>query len=441
MRYLSRLKGIKTRTKIGLASSIVYCSASLALPAFANTNTAIQPINVEQITTAQQAETLYQQKLEAYAGDKKIDSQEVRNLYKIQEVRKDLLEKQRESLVEEYLEKETETKSISSRIKVYQEKLKAEGHVLNQTKDKLEKNILKYYPSLINKEKGNLVYSADTSLESELNSVFRSIALEADRILKEHYQDNSVELLAKKKEYTLNNVLALYTILTAKRENVYLDKDLKEKLTKDIFGLEKKRDHVFKKTTSIREELYSIDDWRATNSEIITRFQEYNDFKKEIEEFKEKYGDFNNQPFMSLLADNILRKKTGLNRREKQRGFERKQEEIKSGLEAYIRENTSFDVEVELPKNPTDFMFPRMFGVCFGILFPMVRNGLIKAYMRGPDAREEEWVGSFFAGMGNGFAGLFLLDGLHPLVWPIRMCSPLIFQPIFKILKWHPLES
>ena len=68
-----------------------------------------------------------------------------------------------------------------------------------------------------------------------------------------------------------------------------------------------------------------------------------------------------------------------------------------------------------------------------GWILPIVRNLIVKKYIKGDKADGEEMFFSGFGGAINGALGVFLIDGLHPLVFPARMLTPVVLQPLFKL--------
>ena len=60
--------------------------------------------------------------------------------------------------------------------------------------------------------------------------------------------------------------------------------------------------------------------------------------------------------------------------------------------------------------------------------------------IKGNKVRDDEHMLSVCAGGFNGLLGMGI-DGLHPLVYPARMLSPLLLQPIFKLMKADPCKA
>ncbi|MBU4502906.1 MAG: hypothetical protein KKA79_10000, partial [Nanoarchaeota archaeon] len=71
---------------------------------------------------------------------------------------------------------------------------------------------------------------------------------------------------------------------------------------------------------------------------------------------------------------------------------------------------------------------------------PIVRNLVVKKYVKSKKANDGEYLVAGFVGAANGLVGL-AFDGLHPLVLPVRLLSPLVLQPAFKLLKIDPCKA
>ncbi|MBI4447680.1 hypothetical protein HY643_01750 [Candidatus Woesearchaeota archaeon] len=98
------------------------------------------------------------------------------------------------------------------------------------------------------------------------------------------------------------------------------------------------------------------------------------------------------------------------------------------------------DMESQFPvkyrfKFPTESKASIFWGT-FGLLFPPIRNVLFTYLLRRESATARTYFGnSVLGGIFNGLTGVLLLDGIHPLVYPIRMfATPFIIQPIRKAL-------
>jgi len=93
---------------------------------------------------------------------------------------------------------------------------------------------------------------------------------------------------------------------------------------------------------------------------------------------------------------------------------------------------TEFSVKEKYPK------IPRWFWTTLGLIFPMVRNIGLTCWLTKNNPNDTRVVGSFLSGVLNGSFGTLFLDGLHPLVFPIRMlATPIIVQPFLKAIKFY----
>ncbi|MBU4501014.1 MAG: hypothetical protein KKA79_00355, partial [Nanoarchaeota archaeon] len=198
----------------------------------------------------------------------------------------------------------------------------------------------------------------------------------------------------------------------------------------------------------INTRIASLDALINRDSDSLEHFKAYFEHKAEVKEFEEKIGNFNKQFSISLVAESILENK-GLDKFETkdkksiinaQEHFKEKNKAITTSLEEYLKAE-GFDVEVKDMVNPADTYIPFYLGAIGGLLFPLFRNLLVKGYVRGSRGNGYEYMGSTMAGLVNGSIGLFLIDGLHPLVYPIRMfATPFILQPIFKMTGFDPAK-
>ena len=77
-----------------------------------------------------------------------------------------------------------------------------------------------------------------------------------------------------------------------------------------------------------------------------------------------------------------------------------------------------------------------LLGFLLGLGIPIARNLLVTAYVKGKRAEGINYAMGTLAGVGNSALGALFIDGLHPLVYPIRLiATPFIIQPAKKIFK------
>ena len=436
------------KVKLGLLGVGFCVAGALASPGYSavEQEQVVPQTRLEQVTTIEQAETLYQERLNEYSADKKLDSGELKSLYGIQLTRKDLLKKQREPLAKNYDKAAgIEIKSLDSKIKGCKGRLtsKEKISVFAKTRERLDEKILVHYPFLVDENEGNVVYPARGMLEPELNAVFKGIVVEADKILRQYYQDNRLGLILKKNEFCFNNVISLYNLIKDQDDD-YFDNSYEADLKEKISILEGKKSRILnlEQNLALKNRLSYFDKEIRETSRFTKRCKDYFDQKENVKNFEDKYGNFNNQFSIGVITRDILAIKKLKGKRSTfgltlaSERFERDNDKIISGLEACIG---SEGLSVEGLENPAKTKLPFWLGtLLLGLGFPIARNLIIKRYVKGTDTDVDEYVLSGISGLTNGFAGFMLIDGLHPLIYPARMLTPLVMQPLFKILKTDP---
>ena len=96
------------------------------------------------------------------------------------------------------------------------------------------------------------------------------------------------------------------------------------------------------------------------------------------------------------------------------------------------------DVKIEdlKEKFPVQKRFPKIPGwatILFGALFPIARNIGLTYYLTGGKPKGSRMAGSVLGGIANGGLGILCLDGLHPLIYPIRnFVTPVVIQFFMK---------
>jgi len=452
---------MKTSAKLGLVGTALYAT-TLAAPVYAAVKEEIkpeiiQPINIETIVTVEQADNLYKEKLIEYSLDKIIKTQELANLSTIQQAKKDLLTKEKENLQNEYAKIEDKIRAINQEIYNNIGALKdgEDIDILADVRSKFDKGILRYYPALLSNEKGNLTYSAETPLQPELNIEFKNILVEANKILMEYYKDDGLKIILSQDQHNLNNVLAFHNLITDKKS--FSDEVKEENLRKKINVLEEEESNIINSEESVllKKKISELESALVGDSQILVYSKNYFDHKMDTEDFKSKFGDFRKYFAVSIAKIDGLDDE-GLERWLKEREtegnlkgfflagghFRDNQKKIMSNLESYFKAE-GFDVKIEKLENPGRTKIPGWFlsSLGLGLVFPIMRNIVVKKYVKGKETSGEEYGGTIVAGAINGIAGMIVLDSLHPLVYPVRMITPLVFQPLFKLLKIDPCAS
>jgi len=438
------------KLKLGLVGASICLAA--ALPAYANSEKPVetvekveivQPINVDNINTLEQIDVFYKKTESEYASDKFLNFKELENLYKIEQKREKLLEKEKSGLSEQYAaaeKTEKEIEIIDSKLKDAMDKHNGikQIKIFDIVNEEFSEKVLKYYPALFSDDL-NVVYSAEAMLEPELNSPFKEIVVEADKILKKYHKDDSLEILVNKTEYNINHILTLHKIIEEK--NDYFDEDNKEKLKEKIEDLKGKKSEIINSNVallSLKSNLENLDKRISKVDSHIKNYERYFEHKKTLEEFEAKYGNFNRKIFVSALARDIL-SANGIS--------DGGNIENQAKLFGKIEKNTIFaltsnflnygpDIKIEKLGNPAKPMVPFAIGFFLALGLPVIRNLLLKRYLK-PDLDDTEYLFSGIAGLGNGMIGA-LFDYAAPWIFPVRMLTPLVLQPTFKLLGVDP---
>ncbi|MBU4501231.1 MAG: hypothetical protein KKA79_01465, partial [Nanoarchaeota archaeon] len=99
---------ISKKAKLGILGATFYTATTLAAPIYATVEQNTKPNNqltLEQATTIEQIDSLYNQKLIDYTSDKVIEHSEIVDLKSIQEKKFEILKVEHNPLEEEYNEK------------------------------------------------------------------------------------------------------------------------------------------------------------------------------------------------------------------------------------------------------------------------------------------------------------------------------------------------
>ncbi|MBU4502782.1 MAG: hypothetical protein KKA79_09375 [Nanoarchaeota archaeon] len=449
MGIYKRFRGMSKKAKISLGGTVLYATTSLALPVYAvvqePVQEVVQPVNLENIVTIDQAESLYKEKIAEYSADKIINIDELNNLYKVSSKLKELLPRKSNELITEYSEKGVELEKVDSEIKKYNQQLESNKklRLLADVRERLDKEVLIYYPALIDKSRGNVVYGAGDNLTGGLNTVLKDIISKANNILKEAFNDNSLERILKYKYYDMNDILVIYNIIQGRDTSLDLEKE--KKILLEISGLEKQKAEILAQNQEvlvIKEGMENIENLIDQNSKQNHLYKRYFEQKDFIKNWEGQFGNFNKEWAVGLIKEIVMQDKglKGGDLDDHMREIRRNNMEVISNLESNIR-NYGFDVEVEDISNPAAKRIPWWLGtIALGFGIPIVRNLIVKKYVKSKKANDGEYFAAGFVGTANGVVGL-AFDGFHPLVLPVRLLSPLILQPAFKLFKIDPCKS
>ncbi|MBU4502624.1 MAG: hypothetical protein KKA79_08560 [Nanoarchaeota archaeon] len=454
MKVYKKFKGMSKKAKASLIGTTVY-AATLALPVYAAVEQELKqpmhPISLEHITTSEQAVNLYKEKLVEYTSDKFLEEQELKNLYDLNLKKKELFTQKKYDFELQY-SKGIDVEYIVEQIDAYDEKLTTSSRVpvFKGVKERLENDILSFYHGILgNDEKLKVVYSADTEVYTKLTPVLKEIISDTDKIMKEYYNDNKLELLLEMDSYRLNDVLTLYGLMGRRDKFVMAQEDPIIKKIKDLY---QQKDSILNsdQNVALKNKINSLEEMLDNVARVLRHFSEYLDHKSDVDDFEKKYGNHNKDITHSLVVSYQFERK-GLQPSKRDRfdaleiqekKFKKENIEVIFNLENYFS-SQGLEAKIAEIGNPAAKRIPWWLGTwIIGFLGPIARNIAIKAYMRGGKMKDGcEYFFSGACGAANGLVGAFLIDGLHPLIFPARMLSPLIIQPAFKLLKIDPCRK
>lgn len=438
------------KLKYGLVgTSILLATAAYAAPTDRMPQE-VKPVKtIEQqlydLETLEQAESFYKQKIGEYqTSDNSINSDELTNLNKISLRKYDIAKEKLENLKGDY----GEIVAAQEELRTIDEKLKASRSMIEQGNDtnffdgvkkEIEDNILVYYPALFDKEKANMSYSANSSIEPGLNDFFKEAVVKVDQMLKEHYGRKNLDILLNKDEYRVKDIVILYSLIDKAKEE-FKEKKTEEVKTK-ISSLEKDR-HDFIQTNqellSLNSEIESLEKRIKNNSYMLDRYTDYFGIKHESERFVEENGNFKRTLLLGPIVRDELSARGIHNIEKKEKHFDRN---IKHSLESLTShfKKLGYQVDIDDVDNPAKPIIPWGWAVAALFCFPIVRNIFVKSYIKGDDADGVEYFLTGLFGLVNG--GVAALLAGFPYVVPVMMASPLIIQPLLKLMDADPCED
>jgi len=488
MKLYKRLKGIKKSTKLGLVGAALYAS-TLALPANAEVKQekVAEPVNLESVTSIEENQMVYFDKLFEYSLDDKLNHMEIWYLYKIAEhgssleekadkQNKEYLDLQRDKTIEqivnlkyekEYLEESVtefivKLKSARYRLAEINSNIKKEAThkqiFLNYEEDikKIRKNldnlIQTYYPGLIkgtNSDYHNLHYSANNKLVGNLENEIFPLIRKANKIFHLVFDSDEIDQFWHE-DIILQDIISFREVLKLPKKAIvkYVPADyakLKEEQIKLIESLEKKKPEfeikANRKIQSLSSELIKLDKKSSSLTTAIftttdlsgaffhSRLKSFADYLLALEkrkEFLEKYKIGMDKYWgPSLLLD--LRVKFRINNDE----YDFKSE-VKT-LENLLKSDT-LGVDVEDIRNPTATKAPLWLVWVGGTVFA----GLRRLFIAPCIVRRKYDLMDLIEPLAiAGFLGPYLLDGIHPFAYPLRLFAwPFVEEPIRKWAGW-----
>lgn len=450
MKTYNRLKRMKKSTKVSLLSCAVYTATALAVPAFANQAElpVFQPVNIEHITSIEQAKNVYNAKLAEYSQDKKMTFDELTQLAKIKRKERTILKTQLEPLEKEKQELETKLGLVDRTVKPYKEKLTDLDvqlqnpdvkKILEENLKDYEKQILEYYPGLIDRGNMGIIYDAKTELHYNFREAFNNIVGKTHDILKENYGDESLKDI-RGRTITLREVVAFHKILTKKismlKETGKIEDhsllSTKQDLINKINDLESEKNTIINsglikkletKIEPLNEQIRQI-----SRSPVV----EYSERHEAIKEFLLWSSNKDLSRYRSLSLVDLCRHYGDYDAKKLRQNWG-DGNKLMTKLEPYFKEQ-GFEVDIvdKLP-NPTIPKWP-LWTIPIVLAAPILRNILLMSYLGGGKQNGEDYWASFGFGMAENALFYTIFDVFHPLVFPIRMVAvPVVWHGLLKI--------
>ncbi|MBU4502904.1 MAG: hypothetical protein KKA79_09990 [Nanoarchaeota archaeon] len=485
MKIYKKFKGMSKSKKIGLVSAAVYTS-SLALPVYGAIEVVqqkpVEPINIEHVVTAEQARELYKEKINEYSIDKKLHHQEIKNLYVIVEKGIVLEESDEKQKSDEYWQRnsdvygkilgldrdlkylENPTDKINDEINYAKYKLNLiDEHIkeepknkevfvnhkesLAKIKDTLNNLIQVYYPGLLKSSRtdyNNLHFSVNEGLVGNLEEKLLPLIKEADQIFQMVFDSYDINQF-RHSNLSIQDIVSLREVLklpmkakeyipvdySKKRaEQIILINQLTEKAIKAGQEYNSQHEEMKVKLDNLKREYEVIKGKKFVYNEFFEEkkntFKSYVDVFGEIDKLLEKYEGVNKYWADSMVLSDI-KYDSNIN----DEGYDFK-DEIKD-LEEMLKED-GFDLKVEGFNNPTRTKFPLWATWPLAVAFEGIRRLLISRYVI---RRELDIFDCAETVVVSGFLAPFFFDGLHPLVFPLRMFAmPFIEEPLRKYMGW-----
>ena len=448
MKLYKRMKGFGKSLGIGLAGAAFY-AASLAMPvhAEAKQEQVVPQTRLEQVITVKQAETLYQERLNEYSADKKLDSGEIGQLHGILVREKELLDGKK-PVIEKYFSTKKDLSVFPEKISKLEERLEHLGKsdntflgYLSEKKERIEDLLNEEYPGLLNKKDAqlNIVYSSDMEItDSELKYLIEETAKTLHSKLSLVYDDNvlkkvsetSIGSLDLKDVAKLLEVMQSFMLKLEGPNHIGITKEMLEKQIEDLTLQEK---DLWQGVINVQEK-EKVEGYIKTLSDIDRRlnmFSDYISFEGKVKDFVERFGDRNEYWSDSAFGITILKEKEGY--KASANFLNNSKGTVEDRLNHYL-ESKGLDAKVKDLKNPVNPKFHVMWCLLVhGFFIPIVRNLLVRKYVGARD--EDDYLIAAAAGLGSGALGTIFTDGLHPLAFWMRMGTPLVIQPLRKILK------
>ncbi|MBU4502785.1 MAG: hypothetical protein KKA79_09390 [Nanoarchaeota archaeon] len=437
------------KAKLSLAGVVLYTTTSLALPVYVlakQDNAEELPlINLEQVTSVSQAENLYKEKIAEYSSDKELSSQEIRNLHSIVTKESQLM-KTTDISMTDYLSVKNKTERINTERQELEKELASfsepndllRNYIMERRK-KIETDWGKESPGILKKDnfEYNVTYSTDDKIvNEEINNFIRETVIELNIRLSADYNDKSLSDFGKNDSFSFKSVLKILAIMKSYEEKLEKFNEGAVRIAEIDKRIEelKKAEYSAWAGAMTSEQKEDVETLIGVDSSLSGRarlFYDYILFEDKAKDFAENIVDRS-----KYWSYSLVRMSEEEDSEDYKEAYKFVNENSKASIESAINEylkSEGLESKVAELKDPTNIKFGALITLALAIGAPILRNILIKTYVGPRD--EEEYLMSMGAGFCNGLFGMLIIDGLAPWVYPARMMSPLVLQPLRKWLE------
>ncbi|MBI4448214.1 hypothetical protein HY643_04480 [Candidatus Woesearchaeota archaeon] len=310
---------------------------------------------------------------------------------------------------------------------------------LTGLKQEFRNSILTAYPGLLKKD-SSIVYSADTEIYGGIQEKFLDIVEETDGLLTDFCDYDGVSFMLEDETPNDVGLIVAYSEITAKINEKFLLncasslKTQKPELKEEIKKLEEQKKAQITENADLEKKIKKIEQQETNDGKLLILLSEHAKMRDEIQKYLSEHKNPPNKYYSTSAISFIIW--NGSHDSPTEDIYNIINMQPQKDLENYLQEKFGKEIKIEKFKNPSKNKLPLWLTMPFGLIFPIFRNLALTKFFRKNSATRNSYDQSVFAGLVNGLVGIALIDGLHPLVYPIRMfATPFIIQPIRKAIR------
>lgn len=468
------------KAKFGLAGTILYTAATIALPVYASTQS--QTTSLEHLTSSEQVKTVYDEKIKEYTADKKLKQDEIRDLntiigkgarlenkehavykkkidkkyYSLKETL-DVVKNGKEDLLKPVYEVNVELTNEKMELGVIKKNLQVEDNhrkVYDNHKEEIQniradlnKLLNIYYPGLLKKDNSdyNVIYTPHVDMDYGFSGEFKKLVNRAEPIFEIVFHREDMDSFDRRSKYLkIREILMFREIINEDYEVKFDPKGygfMMQKQLEIVAGIEQKKKQVEdelaaqvnsfdQKISNLEKEIKDVSEKMAFKHFFQYRTGLFSSYMAALEQRKD-YVDgngFDTQDYWCtslILAEERVRGHYN----DSDYNFGR---EVRN-LEDVLAKEGFKDVDVEDITNPTRARFPLwlMWPAAAGL--SALRRTVFRAYVLKRKGDPMDVIAPILMAI----VGPMGLDAIHPIVFPLRnVAIPFIEEPIRKIFGW-----